>query len=298
MTTYAVSVSEFKAHCRPYLDESPQSSYEAIGAALAKLQLSRIEKWKHVKALDGGPVIDSSPYNDYTFWDSLGYGDIPFELLVTNQIIASAEYRGAAAHSAVRGGYTNGITINNEHSRFRTTSIWSTFAFTSEDDWVVQVRNGERYEPQEAVRLAGIIATHEIGHQQFHLGHPFGWVACIMNPIPMFAYRASVDGLSAKDCLIGSSPAMRPGASKFWVRQRRRPTNNRLWGHRINFADRQNRRLASADFSDRLEGLVSSWRPRPWPAPLCWGRLARQAASRKGGSLPGHARRSSSPAAR
>ena len=212
-------VADVLRFATPYLNEPPESSYEALGTALAKIQLNRIEKWKNLKALDGGPVIDSSPYNEYVLWDSLGYAKLPFELLVTNQIIASAEYRGSAAHSAVRGGYTNGITINNAHSRFSTTSIWSTFAFTSADDWVVRVRNGETYQPQEAARLAGILAVHEIGHQLFHFGHPWGRAACVMNPIPMFAYRQTVNNISAKDCPIGSSPAMRPGSAKFSIRQ-------------------------------------------------------------------------------
>ena len=44
-----------------------------------------------------------------------------------------------------RGGYTNGVTSFNKNSRLGATSVWSTFAFTANDEWVTQLRNGERY---------------------------------------------------------------------------------------------------------------------------------------------------------
>jgi hypothetical protein len=199
---------------RPYTGALKDYSYEALGAALANLQLDRIERWKTVKALDGGPAIDASPFNEFTMWDALGYADVPFELVLTNQIIASVEYVFPAAHAAVRGGYTNGITTYSKSSRFKSMSIWSTFAFTADDAWAKQMRNGESYSPEEAARLAGISAVHEIGHQLFHFLHAYGQSACLMNPVPMFAYRAWAAGLSPKDCPIGSSAAMRPGTAK------------------------------------------------------------------------------------
>jgi hypothetical protein len=208
-------LADLIAYVRPYAGEPKESSYEALGVELAGFQLRRIERWKTIKALDGGPAIDISPYNEFPMWLALGYGDIPFELVLTNQLIVSAEYVFPAVHTAIRGGYSNGVTTYSRSSRFKTMSVWSTFAFTSDDEWVRQMREGESYTTEAAARLAGIGAAHEIGHQLFHFLHPFGQSACIMNPVPMFAYQAWADKLSPKDCPIGSSPAMRPGAYKF-----------------------------------------------------------------------------------
>lgn len=213
------AVAEVMQFARPHLDEAIPGTYEALGTALAKLQLRRIERWQQVKALDGGPAIDASPYNEFVLWDSLGDANLPFELVLTNQIIASVEYVNPAAHTAIRGGYSNGVTTLNKHSRYKTTAVWSTFAFTTKDEWVVRMRSGESYEANEAARLAGISAAHEIGHQLFHLGHPYGKTACLMNPVPLFGFRAWADGLSSSDCPLGSSPAMRPGAVKFFPQQ-------------------------------------------------------------------------------
>ncbi len=200
---------------RPYIGDLKENNFKELGAALSKLQLERLEHWRKMTALDGGPAIDATPYNEFPMWLALGGVDLPFELVLTNQIIAGVEYVYPAAHAAVRGGYSNGITSYSKSSRFKTVSIWSTFAFTADDAWVTQMRDGEIYSPMDAAQLAGTSAAHEIGHQLFHFLHPFGQSACLMNPVPMFGYRAWAKKLSPKDCMIGSSPAMMPGAYKF-----------------------------------------------------------------------------------
>jgi ribosome modulation factor len=190
-------------------------SLDAFGAAMADLQLRRLARWKSMLALDGRPAIDAQDFNEFSMWLALGHADLPFELVLTNQLIASVEYGWPAVHAAVRGGYTNGITTYSRDSRHGTVSVWSTYAFTGNDAALLAWREGESYDAMEAARLAGLAATHEIGHQLFHFLHPFGKPACLMSPVPMFAYRAWAQRLSARDCPVGSDPALRPGAYKF-----------------------------------------------------------------------------------
>ncbi len=203
------------AYAKKHATQVEQSSYETFGASMAALQLSRVSQWQSRQALDGGAAIDASRFNEFAYWLALGYGEVPYELVITNQIIASVEFSYPAVHAAVRGGYTNGITSFSRLSRFGTYSVWSTYAFTGNDDQLVQLRAGERYSPEEAAELAGVTATHELGHQLFHISHPFGQGACVMNPVPMFSYRAWTVGLRPADCLLNSNPAMVPGAVKF-----------------------------------------------------------------------------------
>jgi len=203
-------------YAQPYMKEPIENSYESLGNALARIQLERIKQWQSVKALDGKSVIDESTYNEYMMWDALSYGNMPYELVLTNQIIASTEDIDPAVHTAIRGGYCNGVTFYNKQSRYGTYSVWSTFAFSSDKE-LKQIRSGEAYSPEEAAKLAGIGATHEIGHQLFHFQHPYGNTACVMNPVPMFNYRSWTNKLSPKDCEIGSSPAMVAGSNKFTI---------------------------------------------------------------------------------
>ena len=203
------------AYSRPYIGEIAEKSYSSLGAALAKYELHGIERWHQIAALDGKPSLDDHPYNEYMLWVALGYGDFPYELVLTNQMIASVEMKFPAVHAALRGGYSNGVTTYNKLSRYGTMSVWSTYAFTSKNDWVVKLREGEVYGDDEAARLAGVAATHEIGHQLFHFLHPYAQTACVMYPVPMLAFRHWAEGLSAEKCKVGSFPEMQPGAYQF-----------------------------------------------------------------------------------
>lgn len=201
---------------QPHTGPIEQASFTALGSAVANLQVQRLRRWQSVKALDGGPAIDHQPYNEFQMWIGLGYADLPYDLVLTNQLIASIEYSYPAIHSAIRGGYANGMTTYSRSARFKAMAVWSSFAFLTEDAWVRELRGGDRYGAGEAARLSGTAAVHEIGHQLFHFGHPFGQRACVMNPVSMFAYRDWAQGLSAKDCPIGSNAAMTPGASRLF----------------------------------------------------------------------------------
>lgn len=209
------ALHEMIAFALPHTGPIEPPTFETLGARIAALQLERVERWRGRTALDGGPAIDGQPFNEFPMWLALGHGDVPYELVLTNQLIAGVENVWPAVHTAVRGGYSNGITTYNRLSRYGTLSIWSTYAFTGNDAQLVEWRGGESYTPHEAAQLAGLSGAHEIGHQLLHLLHPFGNPACLMSPVPMFSYREWAAKLSAARCPLRSSPAMTPGVYKF-----------------------------------------------------------------------------------
>ena len=200
---------------RAALPDAEMNNFDEVGVAAARLHLARLKRWQMVPAQDGKPAIDDAVYNEYAYWDVCGHGDLPFELILTNQIIASAELSSTSIHTAIRGGYTGGVTVESRTSRYLTTAIWSTFAFSCDDPWAVEMRMGERYTQDEAAALAGIGATHEIGHQLFHYGHPYLHPACVMAPTQLLAFRAAAARLSAPACMHAADPSMRPGTAKF-----------------------------------------------------------------------------------
>ena len=116
-------LSEMVEFARPFTGPLSQPDFETFGARMAALQLERIELSRTRKAPDGGPAIDQEPFNEFLMWLALGYGEVPFELVLTNQVIASVEYGWLAVHAAVRGGYSNGITTYNRRSRFGMMSV-------------------------------------------------------------------------------------------------------------------------------------------------------------------------------
>ncbi|GAB5604268.1 hypothetical protein TK5_03470 [Sideroxyarcus sp. TK5] len=196
----------------PYLPGSPPKDLMALSESLTKVMLERLEQWRHVMAADGAPVIDASPYNEWVYWDTLGYGNLQYDLVLTNQFIASAEYYGVDIHSAIRGGVTVGTTSYSRNSRYGSFVFMSTFPFTDDSEITRQLRGGEQYSEEIAAELAGAYLAHEIGHLLYQLGHPFGQKACVMNPASMLRFREWFHQINGKECRFDSRPEMTAGA--------------------------------------------------------------------------------------
>ena len=92
-------------YVRPYLlVPLTGRSYEALSDALMQTHLARLRQFAAQRVADGGLLIDSKPYNEYAYWDSLDSVLLPYEVVITNQFVVSAEYFGIEVHSAIRGG--------------------------------------------------------------------------------------------------------------------------------------------------------------------------------------------------
>jgi hypothetical protein len=196
------------------LEKLKGKGYAEIGKELARIQLEGLARWRAIKAPDGTPAIDERPYNEFAFWSVLGYGGLPYDVVVTNQVVASAEYGSVEVHSALRGGMTLGLTAYNKGSGLGTYVFVSTFAVTDADPWVIKLRGGERYSEKEMPRLMAYVLVHELGHQLFHYGHPFARPECVMNPTYLLQLREWVQRMSPARCAPGSQRTMLPGATK------------------------------------------------------------------------------------
>jgi hypothetical protein len=212
LTERKTTLEDGLAFAAPYLpaDAHPKDLM-AFSELLTDVMLDRLDKWRSVKALDGGPVLDATPYNEWVYWDTLGYGNLPYDLVITNQLIASAEYYGVDIHSAIRGGVTAGTTSYSRTGKFGSYVVMSTFPFIDKSGHTRLLRGGEQYSEEDAAELAGAYMAHEIGHLLLQLGHPFGKKACVMNPARMLRFREWFDQINAADCPLGSSPEMTSG---------------------------------------------------------------------------------------
>ncbi len=181
---------------------------------LTDTQLARLTQIAAIKAADGKPVIDASPYNEWMFWSSVGERPHTHDLIITNQLVASAEYANVDIHPALRGGITAGTTDFATDAQFGMQAWWSTFPFTSTDPVIVRMRGGESYSPDEAARIAGASAAHEFGHLLFQYGHPFGDASCLMSPTPMLRFKEYLARLDAAKCLAANHAAMKPGSGR------------------------------------------------------------------------------------
>lgn len=207
------------AFAKPYLLSAINPTDAAsLAQALVDTQLARYTAWQALAGSNGEPLLDGSIYNEYYAW-VFAPRTTPwaFEIVITNQLLASVEYSDNSLHSALRGGVSNGLTAQSPGSRYGTVSTLSLFPFTSQDPLTRLLRNDAPGAPTNAVEAAAAMLTHELGHQLLHLGHPFNSKACVMNPPELLQFEAWTRGLDAAQCLLGNHAENKPGVHRFSI---------------------------------------------------------------------------------
>ncbi len=216
--SYPGALEDQISFAMPHLLREPASrDTNAFADAVVDTFKSRLSYWTEAKLEDGNPIIGdvpgrpSLPVNEYGYWTLMAKLGVDAEIVLTNQFIASVEYIPTPVHTAIRGGITGGSTEYNPASKLGAT-VWMSLApFLMDDKLVTTLRNGKTYSRADALRYAGILLAHELGHLLLHLGHPWSNSACLMRPAEVLDFAAWADGLDAKACPIGSDPEMTKG---------------------------------------------------------------------------------------
>ncbi len=184
-------------------------SEKGLVLTLTNTIFSRVKAYKQ--------FLGNNPYNEWLYWQALGYTDLGYDILITNQPIISIETIDTDIHHALRGGISVGSASFNKASEFRARVFWSTFTFFQQHEVIRKLRGGMDYTDEEAIELSGAYLTHELGHMLLHLDHPFGRKECVMTPVPLLDVKTWYEDLDAPSCAIGSSKAMTPGAMKLYM---------------------------------------------------------------------------------
>jgi len=191
-----------------------QIDFTGLSYALVDTLIARLGYWKNQTAADGKPVLSDDEYNEWVWWDSLGYSDLSYDVLITNQLVASAEYYAMDVHSSIRGGITAGTTTFNRNTALGSYVYIMVYPLLNDTDLLTRLRSDKSYTEEQVINYAAALLTHELGHLLFHFGHPFGNKSCIMSPTMMLNYREWYDNLDARKCVVGSSIDMTPGSAK------------------------------------------------------------------------------------
>lgn len=138
----------------------------------------------------------------------------PWELIVTNQLVASTEFEWVELASMLRGGVTNGITTQSPASARGLVSVLTLFPFVSDDPEMLRLRGGRRGGGPDAVEWAAALLVHELGHQLLHLGHPSN-SACVMAPPKTLRFHEWTARLDPLGCPLSSESENKPGFLKF-----------------------------------------------------------------------------------
>jgi len=198
----------------PYLvDKNEMNNVNDFTAGLAKTITQRYKFWSEQLAEDGKPVLDASPYNQWIYWDSLGYGALPYEVIITNQLVASIEENGMPVHTCLRGGITGGNMTFNKNSELGGFIFVSAFQIINDNKLMSFLREDETYTDEQRINYIAATITHELGHLLLHYAHPFNAQSCIMNPTPLLHYREWFEQLDVNACALLESPMQQPGAA-------------------------------------------------------------------------------------
>lgn len=186
-----------------------------LAQAVARTHLARLERLRTSSTAQGARIVPDEPYNEFVYWEAAGHWPLAFEVVITNQLLASAEYKLSQLHSSLRGGISNGLTTECRDCAFGTYSLLSTHPFWGDDPVTTELRGGHALSEGEAVRAAALLLVHELGHQLFHYGHPFGQTRCVMNPARLLRFREWIEGIDDRGCEFGAHPTLKPGFYKF-----------------------------------------------------------------------------------
>ncbi len=209
------NIEELYQFAKPYLTIKPEGkiNYHNLSVALAKTLKTRLSLWQKIKAKDGQGVINADKYNEWVWWDNIGYGFVPYDLIISNQLVASVEKYGMDIHSALRGGISNGTTSYSRSANYGSYSFVSTFPLLNDYPIIQLLRKQKSLTETDKINYLAIIITHELGHQLFHYGHPYGKNECVMSPMPLIDYRQWQKGLDAEKCQKGHYIAMQKGSA-------------------------------------------------------------------------------------
>lgn len=206
------TAKDIRSFSEKFLAEQPgDDSDAALANAIASTQKKYLDRLRTQNTVDGKPPLIDDGFGEYLLWIALGYTRLPYEIVITNQLIASAEKVGNSVHSALRGGISNGLTNSSRLSKTGSFSVVSTYPFVNEDETIKALRNGKTYSVSEWSTYAGALLAHEIGHQLLHLGHPFENPSCLMRPPARLHFDQWYAALNPANCRLNSSAAMTPG---------------------------------------------------------------------------------------
>ena len=210
------------AYAKPHLVEGlrgePRASLDSLDSLVQAVGETHLTRLRAALASGMLPADASEPFNEFIYWEFAQEMALRHEVVLTNQLIASAEFSNHALHTALRGGITNGVTFSNPRSALGTSAVGSLAAFFDDKPWLAPLTDATQIAPYslaEREHFLALLLTHEIGHMLLHLGHPYGVPACVMSPTKQLHYRAWANGLDAAACAGAKNRDMVPGRVRF-----------------------------------------------------------------------------------
>jgi len=162
-------------------------SRQDILQQIAYLHIDKLMKIKSIKVkYDHKDLLQDDLYNEYIAWDYIINQQSKYDLIITNQLIASAEAYYPTVHTSLRGGITSGFAAKS-HTSYDGAIVMTTYPFISSTPFFQQAR-GRNYSRQEMIDTIAYTAVHELGHLFKYRKHYYDHPSCVMRPAPGLHY--------------------------------------------------------------------------------------------------------------
>ncbi|MBI2059420.1 MAG: hypothetical protein HYT87_06570 [Nitrospirae bacterium] len=189
-------IEEIKRSIGSYTGCGPLQSAptkEELADQLARCHVSKYRELREVKLDNGKPLLTGAPYEQFLNWEWLARNQKEYDIVVTNQLVASIETYSPALHSSLRGGVSTGVTYRSK-TELDGMVIMSSFPLLSDLKYFLRERKFSGNDPR-ALEMTAWYQTHELGHLIFHYDHPDGHTGCSMNFAIGFDYLTWFDQL-------------------------------------------------------------------------------------------------------
>ncbi len=181
------SLLPFVRSALPELGDRNFTNKIDLMGALAELQVQKLSQLKAILLEDGQPLLGGDNLHQFMLWWFYLREQEDFDVIITNQLLASAETFHPEIHGAARGGVATGFA-GPSYNRYGGAALVSLFPIISSLDFFESGRGGN-YSSEEVVESASAILLHELLHLLRHEKHQWSHPHCIMNPTPGFRYR-------------------------------------------------------------------------------------------------------------
>ncbi|MBT4711702.1 MAG: hypothetical protein HOB82_09300 [Alphaproteobacteria bacterium] len=185
---------------------------ERLAEAIAENWMQGRLRWQDLTAQDGERVIDDIGHQ-LAVWDFAGYGEFPFEIVITNLLVASVQLYKLDPRIMLRGGVVIGTTGFSRSGQFGAITTLSTFTMINDVGDLNELGPDPIFDRANATTYAAMILAREIGYMLLHLGPSWDNPSCVMFVVPPGGMGDHMRSLDPAQCPMGSERAMNPGAA-------------------------------------------------------------------------------------
>ena len=151
---------------------------------ILQVAMLHVRKMKEIEAIivpsDKGSLIRDDLRNEFLAWDFVNERQDRFDLIFTNQLMASIETYLPAIHTSMRGGITNGFA-GRSRGTYGGTVIMTTFPYHNRSAFFTRAR-GRDYTREQVIDTIAHTTVHELAHLFKYRKHYYDHPGCVMRP--------------------------------------------------------------------------------------------------------------------